>query len=83
MSAIHGDIVCKKFLENKYSFGTKCMFSHSASPVQNNRVLPEKPQFSSAQPTSAKHVSAYPEPGTITETTGKNITSSEHNQYDS
>ena len=37
----------------------------------------------SAQSRSAKHVSPYSEPATITETTGTNLTSSEYNRYDS
>ena len=33
MSDTHVDIVCRKFLETKCSFGIKCMFSHSAQKL--------------------------------------------------
>ena len=39
MNEKHGDIVCKKFLENKCSFGTKCMFSHTISHVQDAQFV--------------------------------------------
>ena len=31
----HKDIVCKKFRENKWSYGTRCMFSQKSTPAQN------------------------------------------------
>ena len=31
----HQDIVCKQFLENNCTFGTKCMFPHKTTPVKN------------------------------------------------
>ena len=31
----HSDILSKNFLENSCSYGTRCMFKHRGSPVQN------------------------------------------------
>ena len=59
MNDKHGDIFCKKFLDNKCSFGARCMFSHTIPNVQNNQVFqksPNPPLHSPEVPNMSVHI---------------------------